>query len=276
MYQNLLGSLACPVCGDASLLLVVGGQHEDEIVSGGVRCEHCGHVAPIADGILDVIEGAPVPWTPAQLTNYAPPAAWGYERLWRGHALSLLSGERFPVSRELSLVCELLEPQREGLMLDVACSNGLYARAFAAAAPTAVIAGVDHSRAMLLEARRVARSTGQRISFVRASAQALPFRAGSVAGYGMGGSLNEIGDIDRMLTEARRVLQSDGNLVTMHLLQASSPWGRLLQAILAHGGIVFPSPAELNARFARAGLQLASSWRWRVVAINLLRARPAV
>src|SRR3954451_524856 len=156
-------------------------------------------------------------------------------------------------------------------MLDVACSNGLYARAFAAAAPGAVIAGVDHSRAMLLEARRVARSAGHMISFVRASAQALPFRSGSIAGYSMGGSLNEIGDVDRMLTEARRVLQPDGNMVTMHLLRASSPWGRLLQGTLAHGGIVFPTQTELNARFARADLHLTSSWHWRVVAINLLR-----
>src|ERR671916_735388 len=72
-----------------------------------------------------------------------------------------------------------------------ACSTGLYARALARAAPGAVVAGIDHSWAMLREARRRALQRGLPISFVRAIAQALPLRSASVAGYTMGGSLNE-------------------------------------------------------------------------------------
>jgi SAM-dependent methyltransferase len=234
----------------------------------------CAHVTPIQDGILDAIDGAPVPVTPAQLTNYLPPAAWGYERLWRWQALSLLSGKRFPLREELKLVVGLMDPQRGGLLIDVACSNGLYARAFALAAPTAVVAGIDHSRPMLEEARRYARRAGLAISFVRASAQSLPFASGTVAGYGMGGSLNEIGDIDAALVEARRLLADDGRLVTMNLLAAERGWGRLPQRLLATGGITFPEQASLNRQFERAGLCPVAQWRWRVVEISLLLPQP--
>ncbi len=241
MYPDLLPFLQCPICSHAPLVLVVGREEAGEVVEGAVRCERCGHVAPITDGILDTLDGAPVPWTPAQLANYVPAVAWGYERLWRWQALRLLSGQRFPLDKELRLVRELIAPGRDGLLLDVGCSTGLYARTFAAAASSAPIAAVDHSRAMLLEARRYARRAGHAISFVRASAQALPFRAACAAGYAMGGSLNEIGDIDAALRETRRVLQSSGRFVSMNLLRAHSRWGRLLQRVVATGGIQFPS-----------------------------------
>jgi SAM-dependent methyltransferase len=272
MYIDLLPYLRCPICGYAPLLLVAGEVAGDDIVEGGVRCERCEHVAAIAGGILDMLGDAPSPLTPAQLTNYAAPAAWGYERLWRWQALSLLSGRRFPLSEELRLVRGLIDPRRGGLLLDVACSNGLYARALASSAPPGtVVVGIDHARAMLREARRRARTEGLRISFVRATAQALPFRTGTAAGYTMGGSLNEIGDIGAALREARRVLGTAGRCVSMHLLAAGSRWGRLLQRLLAAGGIVFPDQAALRQQFAGARLQPLSSWRWGVVEITLWR-----
>ncbi len=271
MYPSLLPFLRCPVCGYGPPLLVVGREDAGEVIEGGVRCERCGHVTPVVEGILDTIEASPVAVNPAQLTNYAPLAAWGYERLWRWQALSLMSGRRFPLAEELRLVCGLLAPERGGLALDVACSTGLYARGIARVAPDAVVAAVDHSVAMLREARRRARSAGLAISFVRATAQALPFGSGAAACYGMGGSLNEIGDIDQMLREARRVLQDDGRFVSMNLLQAGSGWGRLLQRLLGGGGIEFPEQAALNRRFAVAGLEPVAQWRWRIVEISLLR-----
>lgn len=270
MYYDLLPYLHCPTCGHAPPVLLAGREVAGEVLEGALRCEHCGRVMPIIDGILDTIEGAPVPWTSAQLTNYAPTAAWGYERLWRRQALSLLSGQRFPLRDELRLVHALLAPDRGGLLLDIACSTGLYARAMAAGSTGSTVAAVDHSWAMLREARRYARREGRSISFVRAAAQALPFRAGSATAYGMGGSLNEIGDVDATLREARRVLAADGRFVSMHLLAASSAWGRRLQQMLATGGIEFPERAALNRRCMAAGLRPAAQWRWRVVEISLL------
>ncbi|HSH81788.1 MAG TPA: methyltransferase domain-containing protein [Herpetosiphonaceae bacterium] len=270
MFHDLLSFLQCPTCGFRPLVLVAGVEADDEVIEGGVACERCGHVTPIEEGILDALGEAPVPWTPAQLTNYAPLAAWGYERLWRPHALRLLSGERFTLEKELRLVRSLIGAGRDGLFVDVACSTGLYARAFAVDAPGVSIAAVDHSRAMLREARRYARREGRRISFVRASAQALPFASGTVAGYGMGGSLNEIGDIGRALDEARRVIAADGRFVSMNLIAAATRPGRALQRLLSTGGIQFPPVVDLNRRVEDAGLRVVGQWCWRVVMISML------
>jgi ubiquinone/menaquinone biosynthesis C-methylase UbiE/uncharacterized protein YbaR (Trm112 family) len=270
MNHDLLPYLSCSTCGHAPLVLIVGKEAEEAIVEGALRCEHCGQRMPIMDGIVDALKDAPVPWTPAQLTNYSPLAAWGYERLWRWQALSLLTGSHFPFRDELRLVCDLLEPARGGLLLDVACSTGLYARAMAMAAPGATVVAIDHSWAMLREAQRYARREGRRISFVRAAAQALPFRSGSATGYGMGGSLNEIGDITATLREARRVLAKDGRYVSMHLLAAESRGGRLLQRLLATGGIEFPTGATFERYAETGGLRPATRWRRRVVEISLL------
>lgn len=270
MFRDLLPFLQCPTCSHDNLDVHAVRSDGDELLEGTLACRRCGRVTPINEGILDTLQDAPVPWTPAQITNYLPPAAWGYERVWRWQALRLMSGEAFPLRNELRLVRALLAPQRGGLVLDVACSTGLYARACAAVAPQAIVVAVDHSTAMLRETQRNARRAGLRISCVRAAAQALPFRQGAATAYGMGGSLNEIGDIAAMLAEVRRVLSDDGRFVSMHLLASGSGWGRLLQRLLGSGGIRFPAPSELADAFTTAGLRRVAEWRWRVVAINML------
>lgn len=270
MFRDLQSFLRCPTCGHNHLDLHAVRSGGDEVLEGTLTCQRCGRVVPIVDGILDTLGTAPVPWTPAQLTNYLPAAAWGYERLWRPYALTLMSGQPFPLRDELRLVRALLAPQRGGLVLDVACSTGLYARACAADATQATIAAVDHSSAMLRETQRYARRAGLHISCVRSSAQALPFRSGAATAYGMGGSLNEIGDRMGMLAEARRVLADDGRFVSMHLLEAASGWGRRLQSVLGSGGIQFPQPARLAEEFRTVGLRHVAEWRWRIVVISML------
>ncbi|MCU0491626.1 MAG: methyltransferase domain-containing protein [Chloroflexaceae bacterium] len=245
----------------------------DGIVEHGtLTCATCTTRYPIRNGIADLLGPLALPTTPAQLTNYLPPTAWLYERTWRPQALSLLSGEPFGYSRELPLIARLMEPERPGIYLDVACSNGLYARALAQArggAPGHVV-GIDHALPMVQEGRRFAQQAGLRISFVRASAQALPFAAGSVAGVAMGGSLNEIGDVNKALAEMRRVLAPDGRAVLMNLVQARTKGGRGLQRVLGFGGVAFWPMGMLNQHFADNDLRLAAQWRYGVVVFSLL------
>jgi len=209
------------------------------------------------------VGGARLPLTPAQITNYLPLTAWGYERLWRGRALTLLSGEEFGLTRELSLLVRLMQPERGGVYLDVACSNGLYARALATAThadllaatpPPATIIGIDHSLPMLQQARAYALQNRLRITYVRASAQALPIADATVAGVAMGGSLNEIGDRRAFFTEARRVLEPHGRMVLMHLVQAGDGIGQAVQAVLGTGGIAFPPLATIHAELEQFNL----------------------
>jgi SAM-dependent methyltransferase len=266
MFPDLLPHLRCPSCLGALTLEHAREGRDGEIVAGALRCAAHRARFPISGGVLDTL-GWRLPESPAQLVNNLPPAAWAYERLWRPYALSLLSGEPFGYGRELPLLAQLMAPARPGLYLDVACSNGLYARAIArarAGAPGAV-AGIDHAAPMLREARRYALAAGLRISFVRARAQALPFAAGVAGGYAMGGSLNEIGDARACLRELRRVLAHDGRAVLMSLVRATTPAGRALQLALGSGGLQFPTPEEHNHMLREAGLRLVGQWRYRVV-----------
>lgn len=254
MDDDLLPALRCPACSGALDLCDPRCDATGEALSGALHCA-CGAIYPIRDGIADFL-GPPRPPTIAQLTNELPATAWAYERLWRPFALTLLSGESFPYQRELALVTEWAGAARGGLFVDVACSNGLYARALARAichAPGHVI-GVDHALPMLQEARQRARAAGVRVSYLRASAQALPVASGAAAGVTIGGSLNEIGDLDACLREVRRILASDGRFVTMTLLRAQGVAGRAVQRAASAGGIAFWSREELLQRFRAAGL----------------------
>lgn len=272
MYAELLPALRCPACTTGPLSLLGALEDDGEIVAGALRCPECGHQTAILDGIWDT--EPPQPLTPAQLTNYLPLAARLYEPAWRWQALSLLSGRRFPLREELALLRGLLQPRAGQLYVDVACSAGLYACALAQ--PGAIVVGIDHSWAMLKEARRSTLARGLRISYIRASAQALPLASGAAAGVAMGGSLNEIGDHMGALNEVRRSLQPDGRFFCMNLVAAQSRWGRLLQRALGSSGIDFPSYEIFNDWLEQASLRRLAQWRWRVVVITLLaQVQPA-
>lgn len=277
MYPELLPALACPGHPDTPLALQRGARAvRGELLSGALRCPACGARYPIVDGVPDLL-GLTLPSSPAQLVNALPIAAWAYERTWRPRSLSLLAGEPFGYDRELPLVTGLAGAADGGLIVDVACSNGLYARAVErarAGAPGHTV-GVDHSMPMLQQARAFARREGLRISYVRASAQALPLLPGSAAAALMGGSLNEIGDADGALRELRRALAPRGRAVLMSLVRATTLPGRALQAFLGTGGIAFPPLAALNRSFAAAGLRLRAQWQYGVVLFTLLAPAPA-
>lgn len=274
MYPEALAYLGCPRHPQARLLLEAGARADAEgaILRGRARCPTCGAAYRIAGGILDLLGPGYLPRSPAQLANDLPLTAWGYERLWRPRALTLLAGEPLGYARELPLVVGLADPARGGLFVDVACSNGLYARAVErarAGAPGPTI-GIDHALPMLRQARAYARAEGLRISYVRARAQALPLAAGSAAGLLMGGSLNEIGDVDRALAELRRALAPSGRCMMMGLRRADRLPGKLLQTTLGAGGVAFWPLADLNRRYAAAGLRLRAQWQYGVVVFSLL------
>ncbi len=270
MYADVLLFLRCPAC-DAEAPELLGALEDDgEIVAGALRCPTCRRQTAIIDGIWDT--QPPLMLTPAQLINYFPPTARLYEPAWRWYALTLLAGRRFPLREELTLLRGLLQPCAGQLYVDVACSAGMYARALAATG--AVVAGVDHAWAMVREARRRARSQGSRISYIRASAQALPFAGGAAAGAAMGGSLNEIGDQLGALREIRRIMHDEGRFFCMNLLAAKSFGGHILQHVAGSGGIDFPSLETLNDWFRQTGWRRLAQWRWGVVAITLTTPLP--
>ncbi|WP_028460110.1 class I SAM-dependent methyltransferase [Chloroflexus sp. Y-396-1] len=275
MDFRLLPLLTCPYHPTATLVVAqIDRMIDGTIITGRLRCSSCAAEYPIADGILDVV-GEHHPTSAAQMVNDLPPAAWAYERTWRPLSLSLLTGEPFPLTRELRLITGLAGAERGGLMIDVGCSNGLYARALERARrqsnASGFVVGVDLSMAMLGEAQRRVRRDGLSITLMRASAQALPFADSTVDVLVMGGTLNEIGDIPAALAEWRRLLRPGGRGVMMSLVQATTLPGRMLQQLLATGGLQFPTLAELNRYFAAAGLRLRAQWQYGVVVFSVLQ-----
>ena len=274
MYPEALAYVTCPHDPEATLRLASRARWsaDGEIISGRLRCPMCGTRYWINGGVADLLGPLAMPATLVQLLNDLPPTAWGYERAWRPHALTLLAGEPFAYERELPLIVGLAAPERGGLCVDVACSNGLYARALARAqgGVSGHVIGVDHALPMLKQARAYARAEGLRISFVRAKAQALPIAASAAAVLTMGGALNELGALDLALRELRRTLAPSGRCAMMSLNRAATVPGRLLQGSLRMTGVVFPTLEELNRRTTLAGLRLRAQWRYQVVVVSVL------
>lgn len=266
LYIDLLPFLRCPSCHNKLAARLFEIDRSGEVIAGTLTCRACDEAYPIRGGIADFL-GAPRPPTPTQVINELPPAAWVYERFWRPFALTLLSGGPFSYRRELPLVARLMAPQRGGLYVDVACSNGLYARAITRAMSGAEghAVGVDHSFPMLADARGRARQAGLRASYLRAKAQSLPLASGAAAGVAVGGSLNEIGDLDRCLAEARRLLAADGRFVAMTLVRARTALGSAVQKLFGPGGVVFWTPDELIGQFTRHGFQTLERQQYGIV-----------
>ncbi|RRR68410.1 MAG: class I SAM-dependent methyltransferase [Candidatus Viridilinea halotolerans] len=274
MYPEALPYLRCPYEPTQALHLLpeAHAAADGAILTGRLRCTGCGRHYTIRAGVADLLPRYRLPASPTQITNALPLTAWLYERLWRPRALSLLSGVALGYERELPLLTELAAAQRGGLMVDVACSSGLYARHLERArgnAPGHVI-GIDHAFPMLRQARKLAQQEGLRISFVRAQAQVLPLADGAATFVAMGGSLNEIGDSRAALQQMRRVMAHDGRCFLMCLVAAERTLGQAVQHMLALGGLEFLPLATLNQRLRGTGLRLRAQWCYGPVALSLL------
>ncbi len=229
--------LACPWDGSAEL---------DWPGRAGARCRRCGRLTLLHRGVWEALGPWAAPTSAAQLVHRLGPVAWGYERLWRVRSLGVLARRPFPVAEELASLGSALGRVAGKVVVDVGCSEGLYARPLAASGATVV--AVDHSRAFL---RRVVVRAGAAgltsIAPVRALAQHLPVRSGSVDAVVSGGSLNEIGDQRAALAEAARVLTPGGRLFSMSLAAAAGRPGQDVQRLLGATGITFPTVDETVA-----------------------------
>ncbi|MCX6014698.1 MAG: class I SAM-dependent methyltransferase [Chloroflexales bacterium] len=243
--------LRCPTC-HAALRLHIG-----DGVNGSVRCANNTHTYIIRHGILDLLPRAH-PTSMAAWSNEWRLTAWAYERIWRPYALSIFSGTSFGYDCEQAIVSESFTPTR-GLIVDIACSNGLYARIVAKAYPQKSVIGIDRSMPMLIEAQRRAIAARLPISYIRADARTLPMRSGVAEGIVMGGSLNEMADIPRVFTEISRIATPTSTFVNMALIRATRFFGKTIQSALSHGGITFFQPDAIIAQLTRYGWQIKSS-----------------
>ena len=223
------------------------------------RCAACGlEPTSATQRVLDLIDvsiGEPTTVTAEQRLMESQLVARIYERFWRptfvrllagkgaGAAVGGLSGELFIHKHGLAL------DDRPGPWLDLSCGPGAFARALAAAAPGALIVGLDISRAMLdVAAQRTGGYTN--VVLVRADAHALPFVDGSFGGVNNAGALHAYDDPELVFREIRRVLRPGGLYVGSTFAEAPSLLGRLTARA---AGIRRFQPSELRAWLQRIG-----------------------
>lgn len=241
----------------------MSGDHE----TGWVSCASH-HRFAIQQGILDLL-GPARPQSLAAQSNEWRITAWAYERLWRPHALTILSGRPFGLNQELDYICGDIRQPR--VIVDVACSNGLYARALQTAYPDAHVIGIDRALPMLEEAQRRARRARLPISYVRADARALPIEDQVVDVVAIGGSWNEMEQLDLVVSELQRISRPFALLRSMGLTAATHRAGQFVQQLAHTGGVQFPLPDEFVA--------LLSAYGWHVITqqqhgiVQLIRAQ---
>jgi SAM-dependent methyltransferase len=271
MLPHLVPLLTCPWCRGGDLQLRGPVAANGQIHNGSLSCETCGKVTTIKHGIWRAMGPQHRQRSIAQLTNVWPNALF-YESVWRPGALSRFSGRKFPLAEELGELIAALNPQPGSVMVDVACSEGLYARSLAAAG--ASVFAIEHSVPMLRKVVKRAARQGLPVVAVQAVAQHLPFAAGSTDGVAVGGSMNEIGDRNAAIQEMACVMKPGAHLFSMHLLTGKSAPGRALQASLGPSGIVFATASQWTEAFRAAGLEVRSEHVDAIVArLTCIRTR---
>jgi SAM-dependent methyltransferase len=240
---------------------------------GEAVCDQCAARFPIRDHVLDLVQRDDAGLlTLAGLSNYLPLLPWGYEHVWRPRSLTMLSGEKFPVARELALLNDWLHAQPGALIVDLGSSTDLYARGIGKANPSAIIFAIDMARGMLRAGRWYALRDGvKNIAHVRAPVQRLPFTDGTIDALVCGGSLNEFRSMGEALCEARRVVKPSGRMFVMSLLAAARMPGKFAQWGARMSGIRFPSLDEFNHTVETAGWQCERQQVYGIVAFTLLR-----
>ena len=258
MHAPIPACIVCPQCSSGF------SQPTQQDRNGYVQCAQ-GHRYPIRAGVIDLL-GTPRPQSIAAWSNEWSLTAWAYERLWRPRSLSILSGQSYPYSRELPAVSAAI-PATARVILDLACSNGLYARAAAPQHPQATIIGIDRSLPMLIEAQRRAVAANLPITYVRADARTLPIAAASVDCTLIGGSLNEMEDLDRIWAEVTRVSTAAATFYSMHLLRTGTRSPRLLGL----GGITLFGADDVPTALIHTGWSVTD--RQQTGIVQILRAQ---
>jgi SAM-dependent methyltransferase len=262
VLSDLVHLLRDPVTGESGLVLSSELVEGSEVMQ-GLLTAPSGAQSVIDDGVWEAMGKRRPQRSLAQLSNVVPPTPQLYERLWRGRSLSLLSRRPFPLAEELAELTAAINPQAGEVIVDVACSEGLYGRTLAAGG--AEVLAVDHSEPFLQRTRKHANDLRVSVTAVRALAQYLPFVDGCADAVVMGGSLNEIGDQPGALAEMGRVCRDGGRWFTMSLVTATKFGGKVAQKLAGTGGITFPSRERTIEMAEAAGLVVDEAYQDGVV-----------
>ncbi len=219
----------------------------------------------LSEGIYRALEKRPhLP--PAQASNFLPLTAALYEPLWRKRSLSIITLGAFTVERELELMLEWLTLQPNQVILDAACSAGLYTRTLLHQDSSLTVHATDFSLAFLKKAKQYGERDQVSPVLVQADVSDLPYKNESFDAVVCGGSLNEFLDVPKVMSECSRVLKPGGKMWQMYIQRAEEPVSKTLQGLLRLSGIRFIDHKTFEKQCSEVGLHLIKAQhRGRVV-----------
>lgn len=163
-------------------------------------------------------------------------------------------------AERLQEVVELCRPQRGDLVLDVATGTGN--TAFALAPHVRRVVGLDLTKAMLDQARRIAAERAiSNVDWVIGDAQRLPFADGTFDGYVVRAAPHHFADVDAFIREAFRVLK-EGRDAAFIDCTPPSPARELLHAVELRrdpSHVLSMTVDEWTDKLRRAGFEIAMS-----------------
>ncbi len=106
-------------------------------------------------------------------------------------------------------------------------------------------------------------------TYLQCDAAALPMADRSVDGAVMGGTLNELTEPERVLSELARVLKTGASAVIMHLARTGR--AGLFTRMLASGGVWIPDERGADAMFREAGFEIVDTRRAGIMRLVHLR-----
>jgi SAM-dependent methyltransferase len=252
MLETILPYLRCPGCGATDLR-----RH-----STGIACPPCGKSYPLHEGILDLSNArSSEVITPFQRIMQTPLVVSIYERFWRRLGYLIASSRSF--ERELQTVLKLQRGGETDRVLDLACGTGVFTRPLARQT-RGVVVGLDLSKPMLLQARRLLDRDGvHNVVLIRGTAYQLPFIASAFSCVNCCGALHLFDQPDAALKEIRRVLAPSGSLSVQTTIRPQYSWGMayFLERWIRFG---FFQEGELRDRIRLHGLKILESERHRI------------
>lgn len=241
-FDLLFELLRCPACQLGQLAV-----ERDETT---LKCEQCGKQYRVRNGILDLLTEQDAPLAKKAFGKLS---AKSYDTFAARSAFRKLY--RWRLEDEFEEYTRFIEFFPSDILCDVGCGTGNYTLQFAKKLNAGLAIGVDISWAMLeLLAQHAQRNGIENVVAIRANAENLPFRDGSL-GKVFNGCLHHLfPDIQPSLTEAYRCLEQGGIFFGSTFFAAQSVLFRMGQqfsafAIAAHPVI----PEVLEREMERAG-----------------------
>jgi SAM-dependent methyltransferase len=255
--------LSCPKCAAAGRLLFTS----DPPVLRSVVCGACGYELPVYDGIADFAEHiglADPELSPAQKVMNSRLFAFFYETpVWR--PLHTFLGSGISMNREVREILEMGMKGSEGVVADLACGTGHYARAFARRLPKAPVYGLDISPGMLQQGLKIASAEElDNITFLRGDIYRLPFPDSSVQNVNCCGALHLFSDVKPIWGEIARVLKPGGVFTAMTLARSKGIVRKLQIRAEERDRASFFAPEELCSDLSASGLSSFNCVRHRL------------